>query len=392
MLSLMNRSIDLIEEVADECGNAFSLNRRGYLFVTADHTKIPAMQKRASLISTLGAGPLRIHDSNQSSYMPHTPEGYSNSEIGADILIGSELIKKHFPYLTEDSQAALHVRRAGWFSAQQMGMVLLEAARNQGVRYRSGKVTAVNKVNNQVESVELNSSEIINTNVFINAAGPYFRNVGNLCGIDIPVFTELHLKVAFKDHLEAIHRDAPLLIWEDAQILEWEPDERDFLANDPETRWLTESFPAGAHTRPEGGTGSQVVLMLWEYQTKIMEPHPNPPMDDYYPEVALRGMAKMIPAIKGYFGRTPRPVLDGGFYTKSQDNRPIVGPTEIKGVYLLGAISGYGIMSACGVGELLSQHIVGKPLPGYANAFALERFSDPAYLKWVQSITDSGQL
>jgi glycine/D-amino acid oxidase-like deaminating enzyme len=103
-------------------------------------------------------------------------------------------------------------------------------------------------------------------------------------------------------------------------------------------------------------------------------------------------MAKMIPAIKNYFGRSPRPVLDGGFYTKSKDNRPIVGPTRIKGVYLIGAMSGYGIMSACGVGELLSQHINGKPIPFYANAFLLERFDDPAYLKWMESITDSGQL
>jgi sarcosine oxidase, subunit beta len=392
MLSLMNRSIDLIEELADKCGNSFSLNRRGYLFVTADQTKIPAMKTRAGKISDLGAGPLRIHYQSQSTYIPHTPEGYSASEIGADLIIGSDLIKKHFPYLTGDCQAALHVRRAGWFSAQQMGMFLLEAAREKGVQFKIGKINAIHVINNQVESVELTSGEKVNTNVFINAAGPYFRNVGKLCGLDLPVFTELHLKVAFKDHLEAINRDAPLLIWDDPQSLEWETDEHDFLADDPETRWLTEHFPSGAHTRPEGGLGSQMALLLWEYQNILMDPVPDPPLDEYYPEVALRGMAKMLPAIKGYFGRSPRPVLDGGFYTKSKDNRPIVGPTNIKGLYLIGALSGYGIMSACGVGELLSQHIAGKQLPGYAYAFSLERFSDPEYIKWMDSITDSGQL
>jgi sarcosine oxidase, subunit beta len=392
MLALMNRSIDLIENVADECGNAFSLNRRGYLFVTADQTKIPTMIKRAKMISGLGAGPLRVHDQDHSSYIPHSPEGYSKDEIGADILMGSELIKKHFPYLTEDSRAALHVRRAGWFSAQQMGMYLFESARGHDVQFRSGKIAAVNVFKNQVESVELASGEKIHTSVFVNAAGPYFRNVGTLCGLDLPVFTELHLKVAFKDYLEAIGRDAPLLIWDDAQSLDWEKEEHDFLSNDPETRWLTEPFPSGAHTRPEGGLGSQMALMLWEYQSKIMDPSPNPPLDEYYPEVALRGMAKMIPAIKGYIGHTPRPLLDGGFYTKSHDNRPIVGPTSIKGAYLIGAISGYGIMSSCGVGELLSLHITGDPLPDYAKAFSLERFNDPAYLKWMESITDSGQL
>ena len=36
MLGLMNRSIELMEELADESGNIFHLNRRGYLYVTAD--------------------------------------------------------------------------------------------------------------------------------------------------------------------------------------------------------------------------------------------------------------------------------------------------------------------------------------------------------------------
>src|SRR5512137_2145144 len=39
MVALMNRSIDLLEELARESGNRFMLNRRGYLFVTADPTQ-----------------------------------------------------------------------------------------------------------------------------------------------------------------------------------------------------------------------------------------------------------------------------------------------------------------------------------------------------------------
>src|SRR5215211_8527165 len=40
MLALMNRSIDLMEALADESGNAFRMNRRGYLYVTADESRI----------------------------------------------------------------------------------------------------------------------------------------------------------------------------------------------------------------------------------------------------------------------------------------------------------------------------------------------------------------
>jgi glycine/D-amino acid oxidase-like deaminating enzyme len=288
--------------------------------------------------------------------------------------------------------AALHVRRAGWLSAQQLGMHLLDRARELGVSFRSGKVTGVEISNSQVQSVTLNSFEKILTGNFVNAAGPYFRNVGTLCGLEIPVKTELHLKVAFKDNLNAVDRDAPLLIWDDPQLLDWSLEDSVELRNDPDTMWLTEPFPSGAHTRPEGGAGSNTVLMLWEYQNKEMEPCANPPLDEYYPEVALRGVARMIPALRGYYGRAPRPLLDGGFYTKSRDNRPIVGPNSINGLFLIGALSGYGIMSACSVGELLAQHISGNKLAKYSNAFSLNRFDDPAHLAWMESMTDSGQL
>jgi sarcosine oxidase subunit beta len=230
------------------------------------------------------------------------------------------------------------------------------------------------------------------TKIFINAAGPYFRQIGQLCGIEIPVFTELHFKVAIKDQLATVDRNAPLLIWDDPQYLEWGEEEHDFLGSDPETKWLIEQFPSGAHTRPEGGNGSQIILMLWEYQTRLLEPVPNPPLDEYYPEVVLRGMARMVPALKNYFGRAPKPQLDGGFYTKTRENRPLIGPTSIKGLFLLGAVSGYGIMSACGVGDLLASHISGTQLPSYAQAFLLDRYNNPSYQNWLESWEESGQL
>src|SRR5262249_48018594 len=53
----MNRSIDLLEEVARESNNYFQLNRRGYLFLTADPNQIARMKQTAQELSQLGAGP-----------------------------------------------------------------------------------------------------------------------------------------------------------------------------------------------------------------------------------------------------------------------------------------------------------------------------------------------
>ena len=392
MLALMNRSIDLMEELADESGNVFRMNRRGYLYLTAQESNVEELGITARRSSSLGAGPLRVHSSSSLYYQPSPAEEFHNQPIGADLLLGSDLVHKHFPYVTENAVAALHVRRAGWLSAQQLGMYLLETARQHGVRFESACVTGVDVTGGCVKGVRLGSGERVDSPVFINAAGPYLQDVGRLLGVELPIHTELHLKAAIKDPLGVVAREAPLLIWNDPQSLPWEEEERQALAEDEEIRWLTEPFPSGVHTRPEGAGESQTILMLWEYQTKVMAPVWPPQIDDQYPEVALRGLSTMLPRMKEYFGRMPRPQLDGGYYTKTQENRPLVGPMDVDGAYVLGAVSGYGIMSACGVGDLLAKHVTGAQLPSYASAFALARYDDPQYRQKLETWTESGQL
>jgi len=96
--------------------------------------------------------------------------------------------------------------------------------------------------------------------------------------------------------------------------------------------------------------------------------------------------------MKEYFTKMPRPQLDGGFYTKTRENRPLVGSMGVDGAYVIGAVSGFGIMSACGVGELLATHVTGRALPSYASAFELSRYDDPIYQKKLENWGDSGQL
>ena len=392
MVAMMSRSIDLMEELADESGNVFQLNRRGYLFVTADENQIPTIRERSERISNLGAGQFRIHTSEASTYQPASPEGFHGQPTGADLLLGQNLIRQHFPYLTDKAVAALHVRRAGWLSAQQLGMDLFERARSLGVRFESARVNGVDLQNGRVVGVRLASRERIDASIFINAAGPFLKEVGQMLGADIPVHTELHQKATIRDSLGIVGRDAPLLIWNDPQILPWTDEERAFLVEDPETAWLTGTFPPGLHTRPEGTGDSQTILTLWDYSEKTTDPIWPPAMDEEYPEITLRGLSVMLPGMKDYLKHMPRPQLDGGYYTKTRDNRPLVGPLPVEGAFVIGAVSGFGIMSACAVGELLACHVTGRQLPEYAPAFAFERYDDPEYLKSLENWSDDGQL
>ncbi len=382
--ALMDRSIDLMEQLARESANRIRLNRRGYLYVSADPAETDKLVLSAQEIAIAGGGRLRIHSGHSSSYIPSAPEDYLDQPDGADLLLGASVVNQRFPYLTNSAAAALHVRRAGWLSAQQMGMYFLEQARAQGADFLGGRICAVQITDNRVRAITLEGGEDIECAVFVNAAGPYFKDVGAFCGLDLPVHTDLHLKVAFADTRRVLDRGAPLLIWNDPIRLPWLPDERAMLQSDPATSWLNDPLPGGAHTRPEGAGDGTAVLMLWDYKTRSAPPVFPPPLDDQYPEVVLRGLAVMVPELRTYFGRAARPHLDGGYYVKTPENRLLVGPTPVEGVFVIGAVSGYGIMSACAAGELLAAHVVGAHLPSYAGAFDLDRYDDPDYLKNLQ--------
>jgi glycine/D-amino acid oxidase-like deaminating enzyme len=394
MVALMDRSIDRLQAWADQSQNTFLLNQRGYLYVSADPDKIPGMLSSAQAISSLGAGELRLHRSAASStYQPAHPEGYAQEPPGADLILDPALIRQHFPYLSETAVAALHARRCGWFSAQQLGMYLLDQSRRTGVELKQDSLVSVDSTGGRVKSVHLASGETIPCDIFVNAAGPLVKKVGRMLDVDLPVYSELHLKVSFKDTLGAVPRHAPLVIWTDPQYLNWTAEEREFLAEDPETAYLVEEMPGGAHTRPEGGGDSQIIVLLWEYKTEVPpEPVFPLPLDAQYPELSLRGMATGIPALAKYIGKLSRPWLDGGYYTRTSENRFLASPLPVEGAYVLGAFSGYGLMAAPAAGELLARYIAGAPLPAYAPAFSLDRYEDPAYLKLMDHWGESGQL
>jgi glycine/D-amino acid oxidase-like deaminating enzyme len=105
----------------------------------------------------------------------------------------------------------------------------------------------------------------------------------------------------------------------------------------------------------------------------------------------LAGLAVMIPGLAVYRGAGA--TVDGGYYCKTPDNRPLVGPTTIAGVFLLGALSGFGVMASQAAAELVARHVLEQPLPGYAAAFLPGRFDDPAYRRNLAAEDKSrGQL
>lgn len=356
MVSLMNRSIDIYEGLDRQ--TEFGLNRAGYLFVTAEPPQVRSWSEEVARVETMGAT--------------------------ADILDNDALLEA-FPFVTDSAAGGLFVPRAGWFRAQDLGQWMLDRARDNGASLVADKVIDI-----QGRRVGLRSGDAIDGGAVVIAAGPLSAPVAKMVGLDLPLFSELHLKVAFKDHLGVVPRDAPMTIWSDTQTIDWSEAERAGLTEIGRED-LTGELPIFCHFRPEGGQESPYFVALWEYHDQILDPVWPLPEDPLYPEVVMRGLTTMVPGLAAYRDRLPESFVDGGYYTKTRENRPLIGPSGVDGIHLMTGMSGFGVMVSAGAADLAARHIVGADLPDDSEAFLLSRYDDHDYVATLDGVS-SGQL
>jgi len=396
MARFVGRSVSILEEMADECGNAFELSRPGYAFVTADAGMLERLRAQARRLESFGAGAVREHP-GAVPYRPVTGsgvngQGWRGVPDGADVLADRQLVREHFPFVNEDAIAVSHVRRAGWMDAMRLGRWMLDQATRNGARIVRDRVTGIDSAGGRLRGVRLESGGTLSTGRLAIAAGPGLPAALRMLGLDLPVFLELHAKCRFDDRLGVLPRSAPFTIWTDpVPDLGWSAAERARFASDPATRWLVEPLPGGLHVRPVGE--ERDVWLIWTFESAA-HPFEWPPVfDPHLGEVLVRGFARMAPRAEAYIGEGARGFVDGGYYAKTPENRPIIGPLPIEGVFVTGALSGYGIMASHAAGELLAAHMTGGSLPSYADALAPARYADPVYQRRLENWdTKAGQL
>jgi sarcosine oxidase, subunit beta len=259
---------------------------------------------------------------------------------------------------------------------------------------------------------------------FVNAAGPFLNAVhrrhfqplpdAGAAGWadgpsphDLPLFSEVHAKAVVRDPLGILPRDSPMTICADPVTVPW---------TEEELRFFDESLPAplaakmraplapGVHYRPYG---SDAVLMLgegWHHGLRGGDPPAAdvaPVLDhEWYGQVLVRALSRIVPDLSAYFdeagwaawvaragkGRAGshtvvpdsqpgvRCTVDGGYYTKTAENVPLVGLAPgrrgegtVAGSFVVGAVSGYGIMACHGVGAVAAD-LVAASHSGVAEA------------------------
>ena len=130
-----------------------------------------------------------------------------------------------------------------------------------------------------------------------------------------------------------------------------------------------------------GGANGNWIRLGWAYNETPSEPDWEPELDDQFPEIVLRGAARLHPKLKIYYGRLPaRRIHYGGWYSMTKENWPLVGPMKTDGMFVVGAMSGFGTMLSCAAGELCASWVSGSQLPHYARSFSMKRYGDKAFM------------
>lgn len=392
MRAFTDHGISLLEDVDRQCGGRLNMTRGGYALVTR-------RERPQDLIADLyrgygaNAAHVRMRESASPDYQPPLRSPWHTAPDGVDVLVDQDLIRSTFPSYALDVGTVIHIRRAGSFSAQQLGQYMLEQIRADGGRLIRAEVKSIG--GRSPFSLELASdkgSSSLQAEVIVNAAGPFLRDIGAMLGEDIPVKCVYQQKIAFEDRELAIPRTMPFTIDLDEQKLAWSEEDRELLAGDPATRRLVEPMPGGIHCRPEGPAEGNWIKLGWAYNERASDPHGEDPLDPHFPDTVLRGASNLHPKLAAYIGRLPRGVRHyGGYYTMTEENWPLIGKMRTAGAFIAGALSGYGSMAACSTGALCAAWVVGQEVPDYAKSLTPDRYADETLMSEL-AFLGSGSL
>lgn len=380
MVRFMSRSIDLMEDIARASGNRIAMTRRGYVLATRT-ADISATLRQIEDASD-GETDLRLHEgATAARYQPPTSPDWTTAPTGFDILSNPALIQQHFPYYDRTLRHLIHVRRAGDISGQQLGQFMLDALRAHGIKVQTGMVRALRQTSAgfALEIEGKDGKTQIEAERIVNAAGPFAGQIAEMLGVRLPLYNVAQQKIAFPDTEKAIPRDMPFSIDLDGQMIDWTEEERALLLQDPDLAKLAEPMPGAIHCRPNGGDAGQWIKLGWAFNETAEPESWTPTLRADYPEIVLRGAARLNPALKAYYSRLPRQMHHyGGYYTRTADNWPLIGPMGPDGAFMAAALSGHGTMGACASGDLAAAWITGAALPDYARPFSLARFAPGA--------------
>jgi len=364
MTEFITHSLDLMRELMGQDNrNVFEMREIGYDFISEHETDLFPSSYRA--------------EAESSDYLVRMTD--------------RNLLSAERSWLASSVSQVVHVKRAGVLDVNALGSLLLNRAKKAGVEFRQAFVEDVRQTSNSSFTLTLeHGGEQLTTSQLVLAAGPFIGDLAKMLGIELPVENYLQHKFVIPDPANAIPRDMPFSIFADRQYLRWTDEETRMINSDREYAYLLDEFPAGLHIKPEG---RNQIKLGWAFNRQPEEPSWDARSDPEFADIVIRGASRFVPSLEQYIARMPTPIAHfSGYYTRTKENWPLIGPLDHEGLYAVGALSGYGTMAACSAGELCADTMNNASLPGYARYFHPNRYEDAQIQDEIDSISSDGQL
>lgn len=266
--------------------------------------------------------------------------GWGQGDI--ELLDGDE-VRHRFPYVAANVVQARFRQGDGFLDPKRIAMGFA-AGSGVPVAVNCG-VTGFRIVGGRLTAVETDAGAVL-TDTAVVACGPLSGLLAETADLWLPISTVRRQKVILPDLPEA-PPDAPMTIDEETGV-HWRPALRGayLLFTDPTT-------PPTAPTE-DVPTDRRFAFQL---------------LDPSSPVAA----ARTAPFWRSVWERNSAPwLIQAGQYTMTPDHRPLIGPTDVDGLWMNTGYSGHGVMGSPAGGRLLADLLTGA-LPPDTNPFRLDR-------------------
>jgi len=308
IMRMRKSSIELYRRLQAESGATVGWHEVGSLRVASSRDHLRLLQRQVSTARALG---LQVE------------------------IIGPSEAMKIFPYMSDkDLYGALHIPGDGWLDPSGATLELARQARLRGATIRTGeRVTGMLRgLRGEVAGVQTESGAI-RSEIVINAAGMWARQLGQMVGLDLPIVPLLH------QHLTTrpvpgyeLPPETPVLR-DPARLFYLREEVRGFLIG-------------GFEMEPKAWSAEGVA---WDFTQKLL------PGDwDLFGPV-MEGAIERIPALE----KAEIMHLTNGPEAITPDSRPLAGPVPgLPGYYLAAGLSHTGFGGGGALGAILADWIV----------------------------------
>jgi 4-methylaminobutanoate oxidase (formaldehyde-forming) len=303
LTKMMMDSVELYRRLGDEVGLETGWHEVGSLRLASSRERMEELARQAGWAKTFGL-PLE--------------------------LVSAEEAQRLFPPMSTDGVlGAAYLPTDGYIDPSQLTQALAEGARRRGAEiYTNTRVTEITVERGRVSGVVTDKGEI-ETGIVVNAGGMFAGEIGRLAGVNVPVIPMAHEYLITKP--SGVPLDVPTM--RDPSLLVYFRGESGGLVMGGYERhpapWSLDGIPADFN--------GKLLAEDWPRFEELME--------NALVRVPDLADAEVIRLINGPEAFTP----DGEF---------ILGPSDVRGLWVAAGFCAHGLAGAGGMGRLVAEWIV----------------------------------